>query len=97
MPVTEKYIAHIAISPRAKQILDEVSEHRGMTQKEMMARMLEFFSRQSEAVQAVILGQLRAPALRDAVEEVVRAELKLMDEQDTEGIKRKQGDRRASG
>ncbi len=91
-----KYIAHFELSPEVHQAIKDISTSRGIAQKEILTRVVSFLARQSEAVQAVILGQLRAPALRDAVEDVIRAELKLS-EDETEGIKRKQGDRRASG
>lgn len=59
----KRAIIRIQLDLAAKQALDALCEQRGMTQIAVMSRLVSWFSRQNEVVQASVLGSLSDAAL----------------------------------
>ena len=55
MPV-KKEIAQLQVDPAAKQMLDDMCVQKGMTRIAFMSRLVEWFAKQDEIVQAWVLG-----------------------------------------
>jgi len=49
---------NIELADGAKDQLEAVRQRNGMTQKEMVGRLINWFSDQDEAIQQIILGQI---------------------------------------
>ena len=67
-----RIILRIELTPKAKDRVNEMCERRGMTQVAMLSRLVEWFSEQTELVQAVVLGQLPAEIAPDIVQLVLK-------------------------
>ena len=57
--------ARLQLDPSAKRALDTLCERRGMTQIAVLARLVSWFGKQDEVVQASVLGLLSDDALAD--------------------------------
>ena len=53
-----RIIVRIELTPGARKRLDECSEKSGMTQVAMLSRLVEWFSRQPEAVRHLVVGSI---------------------------------------
>ena len=52
-----RQIMRIELSPTAKKQLADTCKKRGMTQVAVASRLVEWFTRQPETIQAAVLGQ----------------------------------------
>ncbi len=66
--------ARLQLDPAAKRALDTLCERRGMTQIAMLARLVSWFGKQDEVVQASVLGLLSDEALADLAHVLVQRE-----------------------
>lgn len=48
--------ARIELTPAAKAKVEEISDHRGMTQFAILSRLVEWFAVQDDKLQAVVMG-----------------------------------------
>ena len=53
----KRCIVRIELTDAAKRKLEEIAEITGMTQVSVMSRMVEWFAKQSQLVQAGVIGQ----------------------------------------
>ena len=67
-----RIILRIELTSRANDRVNEMCDRKGMTQVAMLSRLIEWFSEQSEIVQAVVLGQLPAEIAPDIVQLVLK-------------------------
>lgn len=51
-----RIIVRIELTPVARKRLDECAEKSGMTQVAMLSRLVEWYSRQPDAVQRLVVG-----------------------------------------
>lgn len=51
-----RVIVRLELTPQAKKALEDVCDHNGMTQVAVSSRLVEWFSQQSDMLQAAILG-----------------------------------------
>jgi hypothetical protein len=56
-PKAKRVVMRVELTGPAKQKLDEVTDLTGMTQIQVMSRMIEWFTGQSELIQANVLGR----------------------------------------
>lgn len=56
--MSQRIILRIELTPTAKEHLNQVSDTLGMTQVAMLSRLVEWFSRQPEMIQRIIVGHL---------------------------------------
>ncbi len=56
---------NIELADGAKKQLEHVRSRNGMTQKELVARLINWFSQQDQVVQQIILGQIPAQVAPD--------------------------------
>jgi hypothetical protein len=55
--MARRFIMRIELTGPAKQKLSALSDRHGMTQVAMMSRLVEWFSSQSELIQAAAIGR----------------------------------------
>jgi len=60
-----RVIIRLELTPQAKSALESVCERNGMTQVAVSSRLVEWFSLQSEMLQAAILGHYPKDIERD--------------------------------
>ena len=74
----ERAVIRLQLSIPAKQTLDDFCERRGATQISVVSRLVLWFGRQEEPVQASIMGFLSdenlAPAARALLEKIAAAD-----------------------
>ena len=61
----QRAVIRLELETLSKRQLDELAEKRGMTQIAILSRLVKWFSRQDEVVQASILGLLSEEMLGD--------------------------------
>ena len=61
----QRAVIRLELETLSKRQLDDLSEKRGMTQIAILSRLVKWFSRQDEMVQASILGLLSEEMLGD--------------------------------
>lgn len=66
--MTKQAIVRLQLDAAAKQQLDQFCDKRGMTKIAVLARLLKWFTKQDQLVQASILNHLRAENLRELAE-----------------------------
>ena len=64
----------VELTSAAKTCLSEMSDQAGMTQIKMLSRMIEWFARQPESIQATVLGHFPA----EIAPEIARLMLRKM-------------------
>ena len=69
-----RIIVRIELTPGARKQLDECSAKSGMTQVSMISRLVEWFSRQPEAIHRLVVGSIP----EDLKEQVAGIMLKTM-------------------
>jgi hypothetical protein len=62
---SRRAVIRLQLDINAKRQIDEVTDKRGMTQIAVLSRLVKWFSRQDEVVQASILGLLSDDMLGD--------------------------------
>lgn len=67
MSKRKREIMRIELSPEAKKKLSEVCSNRGMTQVAVASRLVEWFTRQPETIQAAVLGQYPSEIEADVI------------------------------
>lgn len=65
-------IVRLQLDAPAKQIFDKLCERRGMTQLAVLSRMVSWFGKQDEVIQASILGHLSDESLAALAEAATR-------------------------
>lgn len=55
--MARRVIMRIELTPTAKNLLADLCQRNGMTQVAVMSRITEWFSSQTELIQAAVLGQ----------------------------------------
>ncbi|HEY7089769.1 MAG TPA: hypothetical protein VH518_16850 [Tepidisphaeraceae bacterium] len=55
--MSKRHIMRIELTGPAKNKLSSLSDRHGMTQVAMMSRLVEWFSRQDDAIQAATIGR----------------------------------------
>ena len=70
--MSKRVIMRIELTPGAKKAVSELSKKRGMTQVAVSSRLVEWFARQPESVQAAILGQYPAEIEADVAKIVLQ-------------------------
>jgi len=72
----------VELTPEAQAALDSVKDDRGMTKKEVVARVISWFVSQDPDLQAVILGHVSNDAQESLLEMLaVRARVNVEDQQ----------------
>ena len=71
-----RVIMRIDITPKAVESLAASADARGMTQIATTSRIIEWFTRQSDEVQATILGNHPAQPTPDELARMIVAEMK---------------------
>ena len=56
--MAKQTIVRLQLDPGAKQVLDKLCDRRGMTQLAVMSRLVTWFGRQDQVIQASVLGLL---------------------------------------
>jgi hypothetical protein len=56
-PMASRIIVRIELTPSAKEALNELTDKAGMTQVALLSRLVEWFSHQTDMIQAAVLGQ----------------------------------------
>jgi len=62
---SHRAVIRLQLDVNAKRQIDELTEKRGMTQIAILSRLVKWFSRQDEVVQASVLGLLSDDMLGD--------------------------------
>jgi hypothetical protein len=62
---SRRAVIRLQLDVNAKRQIDDVTDKRGMTQIAVLSRLVKWFSRQDEVVQASILGLLSDDMLGD--------------------------------
>lgn len=57
MPVSKKYTTRIELTQDAKNRLEKLADHAGMTQIALMSRLVEWLTTQEKGLQAAALGR----------------------------------------
>ena len=68
----KRAVIRLQLDIAAKQTLDKLCERRGMTQIAVLSRLVKWFGRQDEVVQASILGLLSEATLGDLAEVLLK-------------------------
>jgi hypothetical protein len=55
--MASRIIVRIELTPSAKEALNELTDKAGMTQVALLSRLVEWFSHQTDMIQAAVLGQ----------------------------------------
>jgi hypothetical protein len=55
--MASRIIVRIELTPSAKEALNDLTDKAGMTQVALLSRLVEWFSHQSDMIQAAVLGQ----------------------------------------
>jgi hypothetical protein len=66
--MAKRAVIRLQLDVVAKQQLDKLCERRGMTQIAVLSRLVKWFGRQDEVVQASVLGLLSDEMLGDLAE-----------------------------
>lgn len=61
--MAKQTIVRLQLDPPAKLVLDKLCDRRGMTQLAVMSRLVTWFGRQDQVIQASVLGLLSDEAL----------------------------------
>jgi hypothetical protein len=68
-----RIILRIELTPIAKQHLENLSAVQGMTQLAMLSRVIEWFARQPEVLQRIIVGHIPRNIERDVAKLMLRS------------------------
>lgn len=60
---TKRAVIRLQLDVKAKQELDAIADRRGMTQIQVLSRVVKWFSKQDEVIQASILNLLSTESL----------------------------------
>lgn len=71
--MSKRVIMRIELSPSAKKKLGEFSKSRGMTQVAVASRLVEWFAKQPESIQAGVMGQYPADLAPDIAELILES------------------------
>lgn len=55
--MASRIIVRIELTPSAKEALNDLTDKAGMTQVALLSRLVEWFSHQTDMIQAAVLGQ----------------------------------------
>lgn len=66
--MAKRAVIRLQLDIAAKQQLDKLCERRGMTQIAVLSRLVKWFGRQDEVIQASVLGLLSDEMLGDLAE-----------------------------
>jgi hypothetical protein len=56
-PMASRIILRIELTPSAKEAINNLTDQAGMTQVALLSRLVEWFSHQTDMIQAAVLGQ----------------------------------------
>src|SRR6266480_4652629 len=72
LAMAPRIILRIELTPTAKEQLENVSDRLGMTQVAMLSRVIEWFARQPEALQRMIVGHMPREIQKDVARLLLR-------------------------
>jgi hypothetical protein len=72
MSAAKRAVVRLQLDLEAKRCLDELCEKRGMTQIAVLSRLVKWFGRQDEVVQASVLGLLSDETLGELGEMLLK-------------------------
>jgi len=67
-----RIVVRLEITPNAKKQLEDIGDRSGMTQVSLTSRIIEWFSGQTELVQAAILGHYPAEIQADIAKLILK-------------------------
>jgi len=70
--MASRIIMRIELTPKAKEHLEQISERQGMTQVAMLSRVIEWYARQPEVIQRIIVGHMPPEIQRDVARLVLQ-------------------------
>ncbi len=70
--MAKRAVIRLQLDVAAKQQLDKLCERRGMTQIAVLSRLVKWFGRQDEVVQASVLGLLSDEMLGDLAQVLLK-------------------------
>ncbi len=70
--MSKRAVIRLQLDLSAKAALDELCRKRGMTQIAVLSRLVIWFSRQDEVIQASVLGHLSEKSLQPVAERVLQ-------------------------
>jgi len=71
--MSKRVIMRIELSPSAKKKLTDFSKNRGMTQVAVASRLVEWFAKQPDAIQAGVMGQYPSELTPDIAEMILES------------------------
>jgi hypothetical protein len=74
--MASRIIMRIELTPKAKEHLEQISERQGMTQVAMLSRVIEWYARQPEVIQRIIVGHMPPEIQRDVARLVLQKLIK---------------------
>lgn len=70
--MSKRAIIRLQLDIKAKQLLDQLCERRGMTQISVLSRLVKWFGTQDEVVQASVLGLLSEESLGELSQSLLK-------------------------
>jgi len=70
--MASRIIVRIELTPPAKDALNDLTDKAGMTQVALLSRLVEWFSHQSDMIQASVLGQYPAEIEQDIAKMILK-------------------------